>query len=73
MKKKKQISGFGGIAGIAGIGAMGSMALGAIGGPVAVKGQQGLQNAAAFLPATGTLMGAGMLMKAIPKSKKKYY
>jgi hypothetical protein len=74
----KDISGY--TAGAVGLG-IGSSVLGEIGGTTSGYGQQGLSNASKFLPATGTMIGAGMMFGALnelarsatyKKRKRKY-
>ena len=63
MKKyKKQVKD---IAGASMLGAGSSIALGAVGGGVAAHGQAGLLGATRVMPAVGTMVGAGMLMRSV--------
>ena len=67
-KAKKQIKSIGETA-LTGAGM--SMALGGIGGTSAVQGQAGISKATGYLPATGTMMGVGMMMRTIGKLDSK--
>jgi len=69
MKKlKKQAIGLG--VGAVGL-SVGSSVLGDIGGTTAAKGQAGLYNVAKFMPATGTLIGGGFLLRSMDLLKRK--
>lgn len=70
-KAKKQIKAIGETA-LTGAG-MG-MALGGMGGASAAHGQAGISRATGYLPMAGTMIGAGLMMRAIgelePKKRK---
>lgn len=59
-KASKQVMG---LVGTSMIGAGGSMALGSIGGDVAINGQKGLSNMSKMMPAMGSVVGAGMIVR----------
>ena len=53
------------------MGAAGAIGLGAIGGATATSGQQGIQNAARFLPAMGSVTGLRMLLRTTEQTLEK--